>query len=46
MQSGGKLKDGESHLTALECELREELRCSSGLVSPVLLGTFTAAAAK
>ena len=45
MQPGGKLQDGESHVAALERELREELRCSFRPGSPVFLGTFTAAAA-
>ena len=45
MQPGGKLNDGECHLTALARELREELRCSFEPASPVFLGTFTSAAA-
>jgi hypothetical protein len=45
MQPGGKLRDSESHLAALERELVEELRCSFRPGSPVFLGTFTAPAA-
>jgi uncharacterized protein (TIGR00730 family) len=45
MQPGGKIVDSESHLAALERELREELRCSVRPGSPVFLGTFTAQAA-
>ena len=45
MQPGGKLRDSESHLAALEREIREELRCSVQPDSPVFLGTFTAPAA-
>jgi uncharacterized protein (TIGR00730 family) len=45
MQPGGKLRDSESHLAALERELSEELRCSIRPGSPVFLGTFTAPAA-
>jgi uncharacterized protein (TIGR00730 family) len=45
MQPGGKLRDAESHLAALEREIGEELRCSVRPGSPVLLGTFTAPAA-
>jgi 8-oxo-dGTP pyrophosphatase MutT (NUDIX family) len=45
MQPGGKLQDAESHLAALERELREELTCSIDPASPVFLGTFTAPAA-
>jgi 8-oxo-dGTP diphosphatase len=45
MQPGGKLHDSESHLAALEREVREELSCSIDLASPVFLGTFTAPAA-
>jgi 8-oxo-dGTP pyrophosphatase MutT (NUDIX family) len=45
MQPGGKLRDSESHLTALERELNEELKCSLRPDSAVFLGTFTAAAA-
>ena len=45
MQPGGKLRDAESHLAALEREIGEELGCSVRPGSPVFLGTFTAAAA-
>lgn len=45
MQPGGKLRDSESHLEALERELVEELSCSVQPDSPTLLGTFTAPAA-
>jgi uncharacterized protein (TIGR00730 family) len=45
MQPGGKLRDSESHLTALERELGEELSCSIRPDSPAFLGTFTAPAA-
>jgi 8-oxo-dGTP diphosphatase len=45
MQPGGKLQDSESHLEALERELREELSCSVQPSSPHFLGTFTAPAA-
>src|SRR5437588_3982041 len=45
MQPGGKLRDSESHLTALERELNEELSCSFRPDSAVFLGTFIAAAA-
>ncbi len=45
MQPGGKLRDSESHLAALERELAEELRCCVRPGSPVFLGTFTAPAA-
>ena len=45
MQPGGKLRDSESHLAALERELNEELRCSLQPDRAVFLGTFTAAAA-
>lgn len=45
MQPGGKLRDSESHLDALERELREELSCSVQPGSPTFLGTFTAPAA-
>jgi 8-oxo-dGTP diphosphatase len=44
MQPGGKLQHAESHLAALERELREELTCSINPASPVFLGTFTAPA--
>jgi uncharacterized protein (TIGR00730 family) len=45
MQPGGKLRDSESHIAALERELAEELRCSVRPGSPVFLGTFSAQAA-
>ena len=45
MQPGGKLQDSESHLDALERELREELGCAVQPGSPAFLGTFTAPAA-
>src|SRR5580704_14200432 len=45
MQPGGKLRDSESHLAALERELSEELRCSVQPGSPVFLGTYSAPAA-
>ena len=45
MQPGGKLRDSESHLAALEREISEELRCSVRPGSPVFLGTFSAPAA-
>jgi uncharacterized protein (TIGR00730 family) len=45
MQPGGKPHDSESHLDALERELREELSCSIQPGSPAFLGTFTAPAA-
>jgi 8-oxo-dGTP diphosphatase len=45
MQPGGKLKDSESHLPALERELREELSCSISSAGVVFRGTFTAPAA-
>ncbi|HYL73136.1 MAG TPA: TIGR00730 family Rossman fold protein [Bryobacteraceae bacterium] len=45
MQPGGKMRDSESHLAALERELSEELRCSVRPGSPTFLGTFTAPAA-
>lgn len=45
MQPGGKLRDSESDLAALEREIGEELRCSVRPDSQVFLGTFTAPAA-
>ena len=45
MQPGGKLRDSESHLAALERELAEELSCSIVPGSPDFLGTFCAPAA-
>lgn len=45
MQPGGKLQESESHLDALERELREELCCSVQPGSQASLGTFTAPAA-
>jgi 8-oxo-dGTP diphosphatase len=45
MQPGGKLQDSESHLDALERELREELSCFVQPGSAAFLGTFTAPAA-
>jgi 8-oxo-dGTP diphosphatase len=45
MQPGGKLGHSESHLTALERELSEELRCTVRPGSPVFLGTFNGPAA-
>jgi 8-oxo-dGTP diphosphatase len=45
MQPGGKLQASESHLAALEREIREELTCSIESSSAVFLGTFTAPAA-
>jgi uncharacterized protein (TIGR00730 family) len=45
MQPGGKLQDPESHLDALQRELREELGCSIQPGSSCFLGTFTAPAA-
>ena len=45
MQPGGKLQDSESHLDALDRELREELSCSVQPGSSAFLGTFTAPAA-
>lgn len=45
MQPGGKLRNSESHLAALERELAEELSCSVRPGSPAFLGTFTAPAA-
>jgi 8-oxo-dGTP pyrophosphatase MutT (NUDIX family) len=45
MQPGGKLRDSESHLAALERELGEELRCGIRPNSPAFLGMFTAPAA-
>jgi uncharacterized protein (TIGR00730 family) len=45
MQPGGKLRESESHLAALERELSEELSCSIRPGSPAFLGTFTAPAA-
>ena len=45
MQPGGKPKDGEPLLIALDRELREELGCSFGFVQPVFLGIFRATAA-
>jgi len=45
MQPGGKLRDSESHLSALERELNEELKCSMRPGSAQFLGTFTAPAA-
>jgi 8-oxo-dGTP diphosphatase len=45
MQPGGKLGHSESHLAALERELREELRCAVRPGSLVFLGTFSAPAA-
>jgi 8-oxo-dGTP pyrophosphatase MutT (NUDIX family) len=45
MQPGGKLRDSESHLMALEREIGEELTCSVQPGSQVFLGTFTAPAA-
>jgi 8-oxo-dGTP diphosphatase len=45
MQPGGKLRDSESDLDALERELVEELSCSVQPDSPTLLGTFTVPAA-
>jgi 8-oxo-dGTP pyrophosphatase MutT (NUDIX family) len=45
MQPGGKLRDSESHLAALERELGEELKCSVRPGSPVFLGTLSAPAA-
>jgi 8-oxo-dGTP diphosphatase len=45
MQPGGKLEDSESHLDALERELREELCCSVQHGSSAFLGTFSAPAA-
>jgi uncharacterized protein (TIGR00730 family) len=45
MQPGGKLRHSESHLSALDREIGEELRCSVLPGSPIFLGTFTAPAA-
>jgi|SRR5579863_8105658 len=45
MQPGGKLRDSESHLEALERELAEELACTVVPGSPEFLGTFSAPAA-
>jgi uncharacterized protein (TIGR00730 family) len=45
MQPGGKLRDSEPHLAALEREMGEELRCSVRPGSSVFLGTFSAPAA-
>jgi 8-oxo-dGTP pyrophosphatase MutT (NUDIX family) len=45
MQPGGKLRERESALAALERELREELHCSVVPGSAALIGTFRAAAA-
>ncbi len=45
MQPGGKLRDSESHLDALERELGEELSCSVRPESAAFLGTFSAPAA-
>jgi uncharacterized protein (TIGR00730 family) len=45
MQPGGKMRDSESHLAALERELSEELRCAVRPGSHAFLGTFTAPAA-
>jgi uncharacterized protein (TIGR00730 family) len=42
MQPGGKLRDSEPHLAALQREIGEELRCSVRPGSPIFLGTFTA----
>ena len=45
MQPGGKLRDSEADLTALERELTEELTCSMCPQSSRFLGKFTAPAA-
>jgi uncharacterized protein (TIGR00730 family) len=45
MQPGGKLRDAESDIAALERELREELSCSVRSGSHVFLGRFIAPAA-
>jgi uncharacterized protein (TIGR00730 family) len=45
MQPGGKFRESESHLVALERELSEELSCTVRPNTPVFLGTFTAPAA-
>ena len=45
MQPGGKLHERESHLSALEREMREELTCSISSAGTIFRGTFTAPAA-
>jgi 8-oxo-dGTP pyrophosphatase MutT (NUDIX family) len=45
MQPGGKFRESEAHLEALDRELEEELCCSVESGSAVFLGTFTAPAA-
>jgi 8-oxo-dGTP diphosphatase len=45
MQPGGKLRDSEPPLAALERELAEELNCTVRPGSQAFLGTFTAPAA-
>jgi 8-oxo-dGTP diphosphatase len=45
MQPGGKLQGTESHFSALQREMREELTCSISSASMIFRGTFTAPAA-